>query len=580
MFSTSARRYCFALLIASLTAQAQHTPPKRQVPSGPADVLYYNGKIITMDPAHPVVESMTVAGGRILEVGDTQVTGRESGPRTRQVDLQGKTVLPGLIDSHVHPIGAALAESGGVIPIMHNFADVKAHVERELTSTAGLIFVPKVYSTRLAERRYPTRWEIDEYSGTHPVMLDNGYAAALNSAALEMAGISKQTPDPDNGKLIRNESGEPTGLVIGARQLVSKLLTVKRSTHADRVKALRDMQRAYNKVGLTSVVDRSQRADGFRAYQDLWRDGALTVRTFVTRTINAEQPLEDVLRDIENIGPATGFGDDRFRVGSLKIFLDGGILLGTAYLRTPYGEHTEVYGYSDPDYRGVLRVPVEKITSIVELATERGWQMTAHTTGGGSSDALLTAYESVNKKYPLKDRRFVLTHVNFPNDEAIQRAKNLGVVLDMQPAWYHHDGPALSKVMGPERMAFFHPYKSIFDAGVIVAGGSDHMIKFDSIEAINPFNPFFGIWMAVSRKTADGTVYNPEQKISRQQALEMWTVNAAYVSFDEDVKGSLEPGKYADFAIIDRDILTCPEDEIREIKVLETVLGGNTVFKN
>ena len=179
-------------------------------------------------------------------------------------------------------------------------------------------------------------------------MLDNGYAAALNSAALELAGISKQTPDPDNGKLIRNENGEPTGLVIGARQLVSKLLTVKRSTHADRVKALGAMQRAYNQVGLTSVVDRSQRADGFRAYQDLWSDGALTVRTSVTRTINAEQPLEDVRRDIENIGPATGFGDDLFRVGSLKIFLDGGILLGTAYLRTPYGEHTEVYGYSDP----------------------------------------------------------------------------------------------------------------------------------------------------------------------------------------------------------------------------------------
>ena len=580
MSSIFTRRYCFALLIASITLQAQHTPPQRQVPSGPADVLYYNGKIITMDPAHPVVESMTVAGGRILEVGDTQVTGRKTGPRTRQVDLQGKTVLPGLIDSHVHPIGAALAESDGVIPIMHNFADVKAHVERELTATPGLIFVPKVYSTRLAERRYPTRWEIDEYSGAHPVMLDNGYAAALNSAALELAGISKQTPDPDNGKLIRNDSGEPTGLVIGARQLVSKLLTVKRSTHADRVKALRDMQRAYNQVGLTSVVDRSQNADGFRAYQDLWTDGGLTVRTSVTRSVNAERPTEEVLSDINNIGPATGFGDDLFRVGSLKIFLDGGILLGTAYLRTPYGEHTEVYGYSDPDYRGVLRVPVEKIISIVELAAERGWQMTAHTTGGGSSDALLTAYESVNKKYPLKDRRFVLTHANFPNDEAIQRAKNLGVVLDMQPAWYHHDGPALSKVMGPERMAFFHPYKSIFDAGVIVAGGSDHMIKFDSIEAINPFNPFFGIWMAVSRKTADGTVFNPEQKISRQQALEMWTVNAAFVSFDEDIKGSLEPGKYADFAIIDRDILTCPEDEIREIKVLETVLGGNTVFKN
>jgi len=148
----------------------------------------------------------------------------------------------------------------------------------------------------------------------------------------------------------------------------------------------------------------------------------------------------------------------------------------------------------------------------------------------------------------------------------------------MQPAWYHHDGPALSKVLGPDRMSFFHPYKSIFDAGVVVAGGSDHMIKFDSRDAINPYNPFFGIWMVVTRKTASGDVFNPEQKITREQALKMWTLNAAYVSFDEDVKGSIEPGKYADMAIIDRDILSCPEDEIRDIEVVQTILGGEAVY--
>lgn len=150
--------------------------------------------------------------------------------------------------------------------------------------------------------------------------------------------------------------------------------------------------------------------------------------------------------------------------------------------------------------------------------------------------------------------------------------------MDLQPAWYHHDGDALAQVLGPERMTYFHPYKSIFDAGVIVAGGSDHMIKFDSLRAINPYNPFFGMWMVVTRKTAAGAVFNPEQRLTREQALKMWTWNAAYLSFDEDVKGSIEAGKYADLVVIDRDLLTCPEDEIREIEVVRTYLGGEPVY--
>jgi predicted amidohydrolase YtcJ len=410
-------------------------------------------------------------------------------------------------------------------------------------------------------------------------MLDNGYASALNSAALAAVGITRETPQPEDGKIITDpKTGEPTGLILGARRLVSGLLDQRSFTHEDRVWALQEMHKAYNRVGLTSVIDRSQRSEGIRAYQELWEKGALTLRTNITLTLDGEAPLEDLTRDIRALTPSTGFGDDFLRIGSLKIFLDGGILIGTAYLRTPYGEHTEVYGFHDPDYRGVLRVSPEKITAMAKLANRLGWQMTAHTTGGASTDALLDAYEAADREQSIRDRRFTLTHANFPDDRAIARAKKLGVLMDLQPAWYHHDGPALATVLGPDRMKFFHPYKSIFDAGVIVAGGSDHMIKFDDKLAINPFNPFFGMWMVVTRKTADGTVYNPEQKITREQALKMWTWNAAYVSFDEEVKGSIEPGKLADFAIIDRDYLTCPEDEIQDIAVLQTIVGGEVVY--
>lgn len=573
----AAMRLVTLLLLLGAVATPQQWPPERDIPAGPADTLYYNGKIITMWAERPVVESMTVASGRVLDVGTTQIVGRKTGPRTRQVNLQGETVLPGLIDSHVHPITAALSEADGEIPVLPSFDAVRRHVEAQ-PAGAGLIFVPKVYSTRLRERRYPDRWEIDEYAGDRPVMLDNGYAAVLNSAALELAGVSADTPDPTNGKLVRNDVGEPTGLIIGARQLVAPLLEARTYSHGQMVAALAAMQRAYSEAGLTSVTDRSQAAAGFRAYQDLWQRGKLQVRTSVTRVVNAERPVEQVLREIEGIGAVTGHGDEMFRVGSLKVVLDGGILLGTAYMRAPYGQNTQVYGFEDAEYRGELRIRPGDLERIVTLAADLGWQVTAHTTGGGSTDLLLATYEAVNRKVPIADRRFTLTHANFLSGDAIRRAAALGVVADMQPAWYHFDGPALARVLGPDRMGTLQPYRSIIDAGVVVAGGSDHMIKFDARESVNPFDPFLGMWMAVTRATADGSVHNPEQRVTREEALRMWTLNGAYLTFEEDVKGSLEPGKYADFVIVDRDILTCAEDDLRETRVLATMLGGREVY--
>ena len=572
-------RTAILCLVAVAATSAQQWPPRREIPEGPADVLYYNGKIVTMWPERPVVESMTLAAGRILDVGTTQVVGRRAGPRTVQINLGGRTVVPGLIDSHVHPINAALAESDGEVPVLRSFEDIRAHVKRALGRLGGLVLVPKVYSTRLEERRYPNRWEIDSYSADRPVMLDNGYAAVLNSAALRAAGISASTLDPANGKLIRNSQGEPTGLVVGARQLLAPLLKARTFGHEERVKALEAMQGAYSRAGLTSVIDRGQTPAGLRAYQELWRKGALSVRTYATRTVNAARPLGQVLAEIEGLGPVTGYGDEMFRIGSLKVILDGGILLGTAYMRTPYGDNTQVYGFEDSEYRGVLRIRPGDLLQIVRVAARLGWQMTAHTTGGGSTDILLDAYEEVNSEVPIKDRRFTLTHANFLSGESVRRAARLGVVADMQPAWYHFDGPALSHVLGSERMASLQPYRSIIDAGVVVAGGSDHMIKFDAREAINPYDPFLGMWVAVTRIAADGSVHNPEQRVSREEALRMWTWNSAYLSFEEDVKGSLEPGKYADFAILDRDILACPVEDLRETQILETVLGGRTVYR-
>ena len=572
-----------AVLVAAAPLAGQN--PKREpvIPDSRAEVMYYNGKIITMWPERPIAEAVTIAEGRVLAVGTTQQVGRTTGPKTKQINLHGMTMVPGLIETHVHPINAGLAERDFEIPIMRSFAEIQAHVEKLVESSPAdkLIFVPKVYSTRLKERRYPTRWQLDEFSGEHKVMLDNNYAAALNSAALRAVGIDRDTPEPSNGKIIRDpKTGEPTGLILGARQLVSKLVATLEYSDEDRVASLRRMHKAYNAVGITSVIDRALWSDQIRIYQKLWAEGDLTVRTNITVRLNGEKPFEEVRERVINLGFATGFGDDFVRVGALKILLDGGILIGTAYLRAPYGPRTEVYGFDDPDYRGVLRIPRERILAIMKLGHDLGWQMTAHTTGGASTDVLLGVYEEMDRKSPIRHRRFSLTHSNFHTAESIAKAKRLGILLDLQPAWYHFDGPAISEVLGPERMKTFQPYKSLLDAGLVVGGGSDHMIKFDSRTAINPYHPFFGMWMVITRKTTDGTVFNPEERINREQALKMWTWNAAYLTFDEEVKGSIEPGKFADLAVISKDYLTCPVDEVKDIEALATIVGGRVVYEN
>jgi len=491
-------------------------------------------------------------------------------------------MVPGLIEGHAHPISAALAEMEGTIPVMRSFEEIHEYVRKVAAETdpGELIFVPKVYSTRLKEQRYPNRYELDEFSADHPAMLDNGYASALSSAALKSAGISKRTPDPKNGKIIRDpDTREPTGMILGARQLLSKLTQSRKVDDEDRLWAIREMQKAYNEVGITSAFDGAQGASGVRLYQRFWETGEMTVRTCVIVRIRAEDPIEQIREELMNMPVVSGFGDEFLKIGHLKFSLDGGILIGTAYLREPYGENTQVYGYSDPSYRGLLRIPREKAVEIVKLASRLGWRVTAHTTGGGSTDILMDAFEEADQELSIKGRRFSMIHANFPSPELLERAARLGVVLDMQPAWYHLDGPALSKVLGPERMKTFQPYRSAFDAGVVVAGGSDHMIKFDPRQAINPYHPFFGMWMAITRKTSEGTVFNPEQRITREEALKMWTWNAAYNSFEEDIKGSIEPGKLADFAVISKDYLACPEDEIKDIEAVMTVLGGKVVYQ-
>ena len=350
-----------------------------------------------------------------------------------------------------------------------------------------------------------------------------------------------------------------------------------------------NMMQKYNQVGITSANIRSANPQDLEFFQQLFNIGRSTVRlnlTFHQRNLgidNSDQ-MDQIRAKIISLGFSTGFGDEWVRVGPLKWQIDGGILTGTAYLREPWAKDypervMEVYGISDVAFNGVPLITQEKLEAFIALAEELGWDFTAHSTGGGGVDLMLKAYDQFRRDNPNAQQHFSIIHGNFYTNESIQEMKKLGVSADMQPAWFYKDADAMAYLLGSKRIQSFHPYKSMIEAGVMINGGSDHMVKFDSYTAVNPYNPFVAMWSVITRKTERGSVIVPEEAISREQALSMYTINNAILSNEGQIKGTLEPGKLADMVVISKDLFTCKEDEIRDIEVELTLVGGKIVYK-
>jgi predicted amidohydrolase YtcJ len=267
------------------------------------------------------------------------------------------------------------------------------------------------------------------------------------------------------------------------------------------------------------------------------------------------------------------------RIIGIKTYLDGGMLTGSAYMREPWGV-SKIYSITDPSYRGLLFIPPERLKPIVETTVESGLQYTAHSVGDGAVHTLLDVYEEVNRKMPIRKTRPCITHSNFMSREAVSKLAPLGVSVDIQPAWLYLDTRTLVAQFGYDRLRYFQPLKSIFEAGAIAGGGSDHMQKIGSLRAINPYNPFLAMWTTLTRKAKgyEGQLH-PEEALSREQAIRFYTINKAYLMFLDDQIGSLEPGKLADFVVLDTDILTCPVDSIKQTQALQTYLGGKLVYE-
>ena len=552
----------------------------------PADLILQNAKIITVDSRFRIAQAIAIRGDRIAAIGPNSTVLRLRGPKTEVVDLKGKTVLPGLIDSHTHALDASLYEFDHEIPDMATVADVLAHIRQRagIVPKGDWIILRQVFITRLKEQRYPTRAELDAAAPNHPVIFSTGPDASLNSMGLARNNITKITKSPAGqpGKVeLDPATGEPTGILRTYAAFVTSVPTGRQPTTADRIAQLKLLMADYNSLGITSFTDRAATPSHIEIYRQLRKDNALTCRVFLDYHLtgtNGDWP--QVEAEIAGVAadPLHKY-DNMLWLRGLKVFLDGGMLTGSALMREPWGK-SDIYSITDPEYRGMRYINSERLFELARAALKRDIQFTAHAVGDGAIHALIDAYERVNLEFPVKPTRPNLTHANFMSPEAVEKMARLGIVADMQPAWLELDGATLTRHFGLPRLRYFQPYATLFRNKVVVGGGSDHMQKIGGMRSVNHYNPFWGMWITIERQPASsGKALYPEERLTREQAIRFYTINNAFLSFEEKEKGSLESGKLADFIVIDKDILTCPVAAIKDIKVEATYLGGRRIYR-
>ncbi|MEW6238653.1 MAG: amidohydrolase [Candidatus Omnitrophota bacterium] len=551
-----------------------------------ADLLLINGKIVTVDEAFSIASSMAIKGERILAVGDKRNVENYRGPQTEILDLKGKTVLPGLIDSHTHPADAAAAEYDHPIPDMETIQDVLHYIKERAASLkeGEWIFVSQIFLTRLKEQRYPTRKELDEAAPKNPVIFRTGPDASVNSLALQMSGIDENWKVDDGGAGFAEkdpQTGKLTGILRNSTRYLKYRSPEKTPNAQERGELLQKLLADYNRVGITGVGERDASSDEIALYKKLRDDNALTVRAFLSQHLETNQPIENIKKELRDLALSKLFqGDSLLRVCAAKTYLDGGMLTGSAFMRQPWGV-SQIYGITDPKYAGLRFIEQEPLINIIDACMELDIQYMAHTVGDGAVHAFLDACEALREKYNIREKRPVICHSNFMSEEAVRKAAELGVCLDIQPAWLYLDGRTLLHHFGWERLTWFQPLRSIFAAGALAGGGSDHMKKIGSLRSINFYDPWLAIWTTMTRraKWVDEPIHS-EQALSRVEAIRFYTINNAYLHFAEKERGSLEPGKLADFIITNENPMTCPIDEIKDMTVLRTYLGGKLVYSH
>lgn len=548
-----------------------------------ADVVLVGGKVVTMDWQERVASAVAVRAGRIVAVGsDAEITKLIDPEKTQIIRLEGRMVLPGFIESHCHAVGVARGSLEQDYVEISSIAELQAWIRKAAADlpVGRWIEVPRNEITRFKERRFPTPTELDAACTTHPVLYNSvSNKWVLNTRGFEELKLLDPTSKLTDGEVLRDSDGKPM-LIRGGTGTIRKL-TPPRPTHTreEELAALEKVLQRYNEVGITSIFERATDPQSLGLFRELHAKNKLTTRVTGTFRFSAKT-AEGVEKYAASLGLKPGEGDEWIKAGPLKITVDGGIHWGTTRLSERYGEkRIAFYRLADPEYRGEQFFTVAEMKTVFETAHKLGWQMSCHVTGDEGTLRVLEALSQVAAEHPdIRQRRFTLIHAYFPSPEIVRQCKELGVGVDTQGYLYFKDADTLAQVYGPEWASRFIGLGDWVRGGVPVAVNADHMIGLDPDHAMNSFNPFLMLSIAVTRKTLDGNVHGPQQALSRLDALRTVTQWPAHLSFDEQKLGSIEVGKLADLVVLAGDYLTCSESEVGALKVERTIVGGKTVY--
>ncbi|NUU43525.1 amidohydrolase [Tardiphaga robiniae] len=546
-----------------LPAVAQQSDPNAP------QVVLTGGKILTLDGQSTIAQALAIRDGKILAVGSDAAIKPLAGPQTRVIDLAGKSVVPGLIDTHAHFKAAGLGDYvvylGGAKDVAGALDLIRAFVAKKRPGawiTTGGWHPP----SQLAEKRYLTRQELDSVSPNNPVYLRTvGHFSMANSLALQKAGISKSTPDPAGGAFERDASGDINGVLVEtAIPLVENI--VPPYTEDEELRQYRLAEAALNRLGITSVVEGATSARDTQILQKLALAGDATVR--VGTMFRPEPPADSAGWDaiMSGNGATSGFGDDWLKLGGIKIFYDGGMTLKTAMMRDAYPD-------SHDDYHGIAQVTPERLKQLVSIANLRGWRVGVHVVGDLGVDQVLDAFEAADKEKSIKDRRFVLIHASLIRPEQMERARRVGARIDFQNAFMWDKAATVARFLGRPTADRAVPTRTLIEKMGLenLGAGTDF--------PVNPLNPFLTMYIMVTRKDPAGQVYGASEAIGREQALRLYTSAASRYMFEETRKGTLEAGKLADLVVLSADFMTVPDDQIKDITADMTMVGGKIVFQ-
>jgi hypothetical protein len=524
------------------------------------DLILHHGNIWTVNDRSPRAEAVAISGGRFLAVGSNREVLALSTARAQKIDLGQQTVLPGFIDAHCHPADAGLRHLRYVNCDLRSIADIQASLRsRAAQASSGEWVLGFLYDdTKTSDGRPLMRQDLDAAVPDHPVFVEHrgGHTAWVNSLALKTAGVGEDAPDPKGGKFDRDPAtGQLTGHVREtARDLFDQFLPSNYSRQ-DRREGVKLISKMMSRAGITSVHDAWGTPEDLRAYQDARQTGDLSLRVYC---LIAHTYINQMLAS----GIETGLGDDWVRVGAVKMLCDGSISERTARLSQPY--------VGRPNDYGILVMGEEELYSIARKAHMAGWQLGTHANGDVAIDITLRVYERLQREMPRSDPRFRIEHCTVINDSLIRRMKALGAIPTPFSTYVYYHGEKM-RDYGPERLNSMFALRSFLDAGIRATQASDYQA--------GPFEPMMALQSEVTRSDSKGNVWGLGQRISMEEAIRVGTLNGAYASYEEDIKGSIEPGKLADLVVLGRDPMREDPHSLVEIPVERTMAGGKWVYE-